>query len=149
VLHADNRAIWRNLRDRFPHPYTDADAQGWLARNATASPSTHWAIEVDGQAAGGIGIDMGEDISARTGEFGYWLGERFWGRGIMSAAVRAVADYAFSQLDVERLQAGVFEWNPASMRVLEKCGFLREGVLRRAVFKDGCLIDAVLYARVR
>jgi RimJ/RimL family protein N-acetyltransferase len=149
VLHADSRPVWRNLRDRFPHPYTATDAQWWLTRPATISPWTHWAIEMEGQAVGGIGFDRGEDVCVRTGEFGYWLGERYWGRGIMSAAVDAVVSHAFSHYDIERLQASVFEWNPASMRVLEKCGFLREGVLRKAVFKDGCLIDAVLYARVR
>ena len=149
VLHANNRSVWRNLRDRFPHPYTPADAEWWLARNATMKPWTHWAIEVEGQAVGSIGFDAGEDVCAGTGEFGYWLGEPYWGRGIMSAAVGAVVSHVFSYHGIERLQASVFEWNPASMRVLEKCGFAREGVLRRAVFKDGCRIDAVLYARVR
>jgi RimJ/RimL family protein N-acetyltransferase len=149
VRHADNRAVWRNLRDRFPHPYTGADADYWLTRCATMSPSTHWAIEVEGEAVGSIGFDLGEDVHARSGEFGYWLGERYWGRGIMSTAVAAVVPHVLEQGPISRLHASVFEWNPASMRVLEKCGFEREGVLRKSVFKDGCLIDAVLYARIR
>jgi RimJ/RimL family protein N-acetyltransferase len=149
VRHADNRAVWRNLRDRFPHPYTVADADYWLTRCATLSPGTHWAIEVEGEAVGSVGFDIGEDVQARSAEFGYWLGERYWGRGIMSAAVSAVVPQVFAHYDIERLQSSVFEWNPASMRVLEKCGFLREGVLRKSVFKDGCLIDVVLYARIR
>ncbi|HEX6528170.1 MAG TPA: GNAT family protein, partial [Burkholderiales bacterium] len=108
-----------------------------------------WVIEVDGCAAGGIGIDAGEGVHAKTARFGYWLGENCWGRGIMSSAAGATADYVFEHFDVARLEAPVFEWNPASMRVLEKCGFVREAVLRRSILKDGQLIDAVLYARLR
>jgi [ribosomal protein S5]-alanine N-acetyltransferase len=68
--------------------------------------------------------------------------------GIMTAAVRATSDHVFAHFNVVRLEAPVFEWNAASMRVLEKCGFVREGVLRSSVFKDGQLIDSVLYARI-
>jgi RimJ/RimL family protein N-acetyltransferase len=146
---ANNRKVWRNLMHVFPHPYTDADADAWFDLLDKTTPRTHWAVEVDGSAAGGIGIDRGEGVHARTARFGYWLGEPYWGRGVMSAAARATADYVFEHFDVARLEAPVFEWNPASMRVLEKCGFVREAVLRRSILKDGELIDAVLYARVR
>jgi RimJ/RimL family protein N-acetyltransferase len=146
---ADNRRVWINLSHRFPHPYTDSDADFWFVLLAKMSPSTHWAIEVDGAAVGGIGLDRGEGVYSKSARFGYWLGEPYWGRGIMSAAVRATAEFALSQLDLVRLEAPVFEWNPASMRVLEKCGFVREGVLRKSVVKDGKIIDAVIYARVR
>jgi ribosomal-protein-alanine N-acetyltransferase len=149
VRHANNRNVWRNLLDRFPHPYTEADADSWLALVGTLSPCTNWAIDVDGEAVGGIGVDPGHGNYARTGHFGYWLGENYWGRGIMSVAVRATVEYVFSHYDVVRLEAPVFEWNPASMRVLEKCGFVREGVLRRSVIKDDQIIDTVLYARIR
>lgn len=108
-----------------------------------------WAIEIDGEAVGGIGVEPGEGIYARSGRFGYWLGEPFWGRGIMTAAVRATVEHAFTNLDLVRLEAPVFAWNPTSMRVLEKCGFEREGVLRNSVLKDGELIDAVLFAKLR
>ena len=146
---ANNRNVWRNLTHRFPHPYTEADADFWFALLAKAPIPTHWAIEVGGEAVGGIGFQLGEGVHARCGHFGYWLGQPYWGRGVMTAAVRVTADYAFGHFDVVRLEAPVFEWNPASMRVLEKCGFVREGVLRRSVFKDGQVIDVVLYARVR
>jgi [ribosomal protein S5]-alanine N-acetyltransferase len=145
---ANNRNVWRNLTHRFPHPYTAADADSWLARVNNATPSTHWAIEVDGCAAGGIGVELGEGVFAKSARFGYWLGESYWGRGIMTAAVRATSEYALSHFGLTRLEAPVFEWNPASMRVLEKCGFVREGVCRRSVYKDGAVIDTVLYARV-
>jgi RimJ/RimL family protein N-acetyltransferase len=146
---ADNRNIWRNLTHRFPHPYTEADADLWFALLGTMAQPTHWAIEVEDQAVGGIGVDIGTGVHAKSGQFGYWLAEPYWGRGIMTAAVRATSDHVLVHLDIVRLEAPVFEWNPASMRVLEKCGFIREGLLRRSVLKDGQIIDAVLYARVR
>lgn len=145
---ANNRRVWRNLKDRFPHPYTGADADAWLALSRTHPERTGWAIEADSTAVGGIGLLPGEDVHAKSAHIGYWLGEPYWGRGIMTAAVRTVSDYAILQLGILRLEAPVFEWNPASMRVLEKCGFAREGVMRKSVFKDGELIDCVLYARV-
>ena len=149
VRFANNRNIWRNLTHRFPHPYTKADADSWLSLLAKMSPPTHWAVEVQGEAAGGIGVILGEGVYAKSAHFGYWLGEPYWGRGIMTAAARRTAEYVFSTFNAVRLEAPVFEWNPASMRVLEKCGFTREGVLRRSVLKDDQLIDAVLYACVR
>jgi RimJ/RimL family protein N-acetyltransferase len=146
---ANNRSIWRNLEDRFPHPYTDADADCWFALLEKLPDVTHWAVEVEGEAVGGIGFERGEGVHAKSARLGYWLGEPYWGRGIMTAAVRATSDYILAHFDLARLEAPVFEWNPSSMRVLEKCGFVREGVLRRSVFKDGQLIDCALYARVR
>jgi ribosomal-protein-alanine N-acetyltransferase len=146
---ANNRNVWRNLTHRFPHPYTEADADSWLARCAQNALPTSWAIELDGQAVGGIGTDPGEGVYAKTARFGYWLGEPFWGRGIMTAAVRATTRHIFDRFDLVRLEAPVFEWNRPSMRVLEKCGFVREGVLRKSVEKDGQIIDAVIYALLR
>ncbi|MGH2570053.1 MAG: GNAT family N-acetyltransferase [bacterium] len=148
VRFANNRNVWRNLEDRFPHPYTERDADEWLSVAAHASEPTHWAIEVDGVAVGGIGVRRGEGIHEKTGIIGYWLGEPYWGRGIATAAVHATSEHVISRFRLVRLEASVFEWNPASMRVLEKCGFLREGVRRRSVLKDGRIIDSVLFARV-
>jgi len=146
---ANDRDVWRNLTHRFPHPYTDADADDWFALLGQMAPPTHWAIEVEGEAVGGIGVELGDGVYGKSGHFGYWLGQRYWGRGIMSAAVHATSAHVLDTFDVVRLEAPVFAWNPASMRVLEKCGFVREGVLRHSVFKDGRIIDAVLYARIR
>jgi len=146
---ADNRSVWRNLTHRFPHPYTDADADSWLVLLATKARRTNWAIEVEGLAVGGIGMDPGEGVYAKTARFGYWLGEAYWQRGIMTAAVRATAEFIFANSEIVRLEAPVFEWNPPSMRVLEKCGFVREGVLRKSVEKDGQIIDMVMYALLR
>lgn len=148
VRNADNRRVWRNLKDRFPNPYTAADAEAWIALTRTNPELAGWAIDVDGQAVGCIGLKPLSDVYARSAHVGYWLGEPFWGRGIVTAAVRAVSELALGQPGYLRLEAPVFAWNPASMRVLEKCGFMREGVMRKSVFKDGEVIDCVLYARV-
>jgi RimJ/RimL family protein N-acetyltransferase len=94
-------------------------------------------------------MDPGEGVYAKTARFGYWLGEPYWQRGITTAAVRATAEFIFANSEIVRLEAPVFEWNPASMRVLEKCGFARECVLRRSVEKDGQIIDVVMYALLR
>jgi len=148
VRDGDNRAIWRNLTHMFPHPYTEADADAWLAYLAAMPEPTSWAIEVEGAAAGGIGVEPGEGVFARSADFGYWLAEPYWGRGIMTEAVRAVVPYAMERFSLCRLESAVFAWNPASMRVLEKCGFQREGVSRASVFKDGEVIDRIVYALV-
>jgi ribosomal-protein-alanine N-acetyltransferase len=148
VRYANNRDVWRNLAERFPHPYTEADADAWFATLDGMAERTHWAIEVGGEAVGGIGVDLGKDIYAKTAHFGYWLGEPFWRRGIMTEAVKAASAHAMSYFDLVRLEAPVFESNPASMRVLEKAGFVREAVLHRAVYKDGRILDTVLYALV-
>jgi RimJ/RimL family protein N-acetyltransferase len=148
VRYADNRNVWRNLTHLFPHPYTEADANEWLATLQAMPEPTHWAIEVDGHAVGGIGVSLGEGVFAKKADLGYWLGEPYWGRGIMTDAASVIAPYAMRRFGLCRLEAAVFAWNPASMRVLEHCGFVREGISRAAVFKDGQVIDEVDYALV-
>lgn len=148
--HADDREVWLNLRDRFPHPYTRDDARRWIALCADEPlRSTNLAIEVGGEVIGAVGFDRLPDVHRLTAEIGYWLGRAHWGRGIATRALTAATRYAFERFDLERLEAGVFEWNPASARVLEKAGYEREGRLRRAVLKDGRLGDVILYARLR
>jgi RimJ/RimL family protein N-acetyltransferase len=148
VAQANNRNVWRNLRDRFPHPYTENDAEAWLALARAQPDWLNWAIVVDDAAVGCVGLEPLTDVHAGTTHIGYWLGEPYWGRGIMTAAVQAIAGHAFSPLGFKRIETPVFAWNPASMRVLEKCGFVREGVMAKSVLKDGELIDSVLYARI-
>lgn len=149
ILNANNYKIWRNLTHMFPYPYTEQDAEFWIKFANEPSPSRHLAIEFEGILVGGIGIIAGEGIHCRTGQFGYWLGEPHWGKGIATAAARGMAEYARLNLPFARLEAGVFGWNAPSMRVLEKVGFVREGILKQSVFKDGELIDCVMYALVR
>lgn len=148
VQYADNRKVWRNLEDTFPSPYTRANAEEWVAFAASRAPLTA-AIEYNGEAVGGIGYERLSGVFRCTAKIGYWLGEPFWGRGIATEALRLATAYAFEQDDLIRLQAWVYEWNPASARVLEKAGYILEGRMRRAVIKDDRNIDAFMYARVR
>lgn len=149
VRHANNRKVWINLRDQFPHPYSVADARNWLELVIDRRPETNFAIAVNDEAVGGIGFTVQLDEGRRSAEIGYWLGEQLWGRGIATEALVAVTDYAFAEFDLCRLYAHVFEWNPASARVLEKAGYEFEGRLRKSVTKVGQTIDKLLYACVR
>jgi RimJ/RimL family protein N-acetyltransferase len=147
VRHANNRNVWINLRDRFPHPYTKKDATTWLDIVVGTKPETNFAIAVNDEAVGGIGFSVQPDVGHRSAEIGYWIGEEFWGRGIASEALHAVSEYAFANHDLCRLFAHVFEWNPASARVLEKAGYVFEGSMRKSVTKDNQTIDQLVYAR--
>ncbi len=150
VRHANNRKIWLNLRDRFPHPYTEADARTWFSLCAAEIGSPHnFAVEFQGEAIGGIGLQFFADVYRMTAEIGYWLGESMWGRGFGTIAAKAVTEYAFATFDLCRLQAMVFGWNPASARVLEKAGYTMEARLRNHIFKDNRICDALMYARLR
>jgi len=147
VLHASNRKVWLNLRDRFPHPYTKKDAQTWLDIVVDSRPETNFAIAVNDEAVGGIGFSLQADVGRRSAEIGYWLGEDYWGHGIASEALTVVTEYAFANFDFCRLYAHVFEWNAASMRVLEKAGYVLEGRLKKSVTKDNQTIDQLMYAK--
>lgn len=144
-LHANNKKVWDNLRDYFPHPYTVEDAKAWIIRQIKIQPPLNLAIDVEGQAVGGIGLIPGRDVERISAEIGYWLGEAFWGRGIMTEAVKAMVRYAMDDLKFIRLYAGVFSGNPGSMRVLEKAGFQKEGVFTKAILKNGKILDEHRY----
>jgi [ribosomal protein S5]-alanine N-acetyltransferase len=147
VRHANNHLVSRRLRDRFPHPYTRADAEQLIAyAQQQSSPPTVFAIEVENEAVGGIGLERKSDVECCSAEIGYWLGEDVWGRGIATAAVGALTSYGFEVLSLSRIFATPFANNPASIRVLEKAGYVREGVLRRSAIKEGVILDQVLYA---
>ena len=147
--YANNRNIWINLKDVFPHPYTMEDAVVWVQLQKDREPPTDLAIADADEAIGAIGLRLQGDVYRRTAEVGYWLGEPFWGQGIATYALQAFTEYAFTTFDLVRLQAFVKEWNPASAHVLEKCGFTLEGRLRKNVTKDGKTVDQFLYALVR
>jgi len=146
---ANNRNIWRNLTHRFPHPYTTDDAVGFLRIATTQQPTSDFAIATADEVIGGIGLQRQSDVHRLTAEIGYWLGEPFWGRGIATRAVRAVTAWAFATTSLERLYACVFATNPASARVLSNAGYQFEGRMRRAVIKDGRILDQLIYAALR
>jgi RimJ/RimL family protein N-acetyltransferase len=147
VRHANNVNIARQLRDRFPHPYTPRHALEFL-EFATAEPPTHFAIEVESEAVGGIGFVRGTDVERYSAEIGYWLAESFWGRGITTESVALLTDYVFATTDTLRLFAVPFAENMASRRVLEKAGYECEGILRASAVKFGEARDQALYSRI-
>jgi [ribosomal protein S5]-alanine N-acetyltransferase len=146
---ANNYAIWKNVRNAFPHPYTPEAADQWLAQAQQQTPPNAFAIEVDGQFVGGIGLVPGVDISCKTAEVGYWIGEPFWGKGITSAALRQLIDIAFEERDFVMLFAYIFEYNTASMKVMEKNGFERKFVAPKTLWKENQLWDAHYYIKLK
>lgn len=144
--HANNRAVSLQLRDRFPFPYEMEQARAFLGWIATQPLPTVWAIEVGGEAVGGIGIELHTDVERVSAEIGYWLGEDLWGRGIATEALIAVTAEAFRRFDLTRLYAVPFADHAASVRVLEKAGYVREGRLRHSAIKDGRIRDQWLFA---
>jgi [ribosomal protein S5]-alanine N-acetyltransferase len=149
ALHANDRDIWLNLRDRFPHPYRLADAEQYISAVSANAVQTSFGIIVDGQAAGCVTLTPGTDVERLSAEIGYWLGRQFWGRGIMTEAVGAATTYALEHLKLVRVFAVPFATNAASMRLLEKVGYRLEGRLRRSAVKDGKVLDQFLYAYVK
>lgn len=147
--HANDADIAKNLRDAFPHPYTRADAETWIAKTTSGDFPNSFAITVDDRAVGGIGLHPRFDIERCSAELGYWLGRPYWGRGLTTAAVRVVTAHAFEQLGLLRVFALPFEENVASVRVLEKAGYVREGLLRCAAIKAGRPRNMFMYAIVR
>lgn len=147
---ADDRRIWLNLRDAFPHPYGLADADRFIDLARRMSPPTYYAIEAGGALAGGIGYVLHGDVERGSAEVGYWLGVAFWGRGIATQALRLLNGEAFTrQPELRRLYALPFASNAASARVLEKAGYRREALLRESAVKDGVIQDQWLYALLR
>jgi len=144
--HANSRRVWQNLRDRFPHPYTTSDAVAFIRRIRGSRPETSFAIAVNGEAVGGIGFMLHQDVERVSAEIGYWLGEAYWGRGICPDALRAVTAYAIEQHGLTRIFAVPFAHNTASCRVLEKAHYTLEGYLRRSAIKEGRICDQKLYA---
>jgi RimJ/RimL family protein N-acetyltransferase len=149
VKHANNLNVARNLRDGFPFPYTQQDAKKWLKMVSENREDIILAIEVGGEAAGGIGLHGLKDVYRFNCEIGYWLSEVHWGKGVMTDAVAAMVEYTFTETHWLRLFATIYDFNPSSMRVLEKNGFLKEAIHRKTVMKDGALHDEHLYSLLR
>jgi [ribosomal protein S5]-alanine N-acetyltransferase len=148
AAHANNPRVWRNMADTFPQPYTLEIAQHWVARGHIDFGGDNWAIACDDVAVGGCGLHRGAGGERCNVEIGYWLGEPYWGRGVVTQVVRVLTARAFALPEVTRVYAAVHADNPVSMRVLEKNGFRREALLRRSACKGGQVIDRVLWARI-
>ena len=143
---ANNKKIWDNLRDQFPYPYTELAAKQWIEIANQDKPLTNFAIVYKNNAVGGIGIIKQTDVFRKNAEIGYWLGEKYWNKGFSTKAVKAMINYTFSNFDVERIFANVFESNIGSIRVLEKCGFTQEAFLKNSVIKNNKIQNCYIYS---
>ncbi|MGH7727163.1 MAG: GNAT family N-acetyltransferase [Vulcanimicrobiaceae bacterium] len=147
---ANDARVAEYMTLRFPSPYSDDDAAAWVALQRVREEPTHFAIDVEGVLAGGISLEPGADIHRGSAEVGYWLGSSFWGRGVATAALRALTEHTLATSSLHRLWAGVMKPNARSARVLERAGYRREAVLESAATtRSGIVVDEVVYARLR
>ena len=147
---ADNKKIADNLRDGFPNPYSVSDAREWLDITLLENnPPRFFAITFNKELAGSIGLVTKSDIYRKNFEIGYFLAEKFWGKGIATKAIKAGTSYAFKDFDIVRVFAEPFSDNTGSRRALEKAGFILEATLRRNVIKNGIIKDSCIYSVLR
>lgn len=146
VLLANNHNVSKYLVDTFPHPYTQQDADWWIEIGSKANHAVTKVIEYQGEFVGSVGIAPQTGWKNHIVEIGYWLGEAYWGKGIATEALKVMTEYATSNLKYKKLFAPVLEPNKASMRVLEKCSYKLEGILKHEVFKEGEYLDIYHYA---
>lgn len=146
VKYANNKKIAMFMTDKFPHPYTIEKGKEFIEFAIKETPPYILAIDIKGEAIGGIGIHPQSDIHCKNAELGYWLGEPFWGNGIISNAIIQIVDYSFMNLDITRIFARPFGTNIASQRVLEKTGFKLEARFEKSLFKNGEFIDELVFA---
>lgn len=146
---ANDPSISIHLRDKFPYPYTQTDAANFIQALENDNPCYSWAIIIDDQLTGVISLILQEDIYRHSAEIGFWLGKEYWSKGIMTEAVDLVCHYAFSELNLIRIYAAVFETNSASLQVLRKNKFVLEGIRTKAVLKNKVLLNDCLMALIR
>jgi len=145
---ANNRNVWMNVRDRFPHPYTVMDALQWIQLREPQKPTENFCICYEGKVAGGIGVMLKDDVYRKSIEIGYFVGEEYWGRGIATRAVGLLLQHIEQNFDAVRIYAEVFERNKASMKVLRNNGFYLEGIRKKAVFKAGVVMDDYVWVKM-
>lgn len=149
--YANNIKIANNLRNVFLYPYTIENAEKYINDCASNDETRQCkrAIVVDGQAVGGIGAFIKDDVYCKSCEIGYWLGEPFWNRGIISEAIKQICDLVFEKYDVVRIFAEPYAYNVGSRKALEKSGFQLEGILKKSVLKNGEIFDSCIYALIK
>lgn len=146
VKFANNQQIAKFMTDQFPHPYTHEKGKAFIEFATQNSPVNIFAIDINGEASGGIGLHFQADIQRKNAELGYWLAEPYWGNGIITKAIVQMIDYGFKKFDINRIYARPFGTNIASQKVLEKAGFVLEARFEKAFFKNGEYIDELIYA---
>jgi len=149
VTIANDKRIADTLRDIFPHPYRRSDAEGYISFVMSQNPIMNFGICYNDKLVGVCGGNALDDVHKFTAEVGYWLGLDYWGKGIASVAVTQLIEHYFTHTPFIRLQANVFSNNLASERVLIKNGLVKEGIMRKYVYKNGEYLDTPLYALLK
>ena len=149
AIYANNKKVGINLRDGFPNPYTIENARSFKEMVDSQNPKTFFAIEYQNDYVGNISLSPGTDVYRKSAEIGYFIGEPFWNNGIVTKAVNLITEWGFSHLDIVRIYTGVFEYNYASQRVLEKCGFVKEAVFRQSICKNDKMYNEIRYAKIK
>lgn len=151
AVNANNKKIADNLRNVFPFPYSKADAEFFvnMCINADKTKDLFLAIDVGGKAVGSIGVFKKDDVYCKSGEIGYWLGEEYWGKGIVTEAIKQICEIAFDKFDLVRIFAEPYAHNTGSRKVLEKAGFELEGIMKKGVYKNGEIHDYCMYSLIR
>ncbi len=145
----NNKRILDNLRDHIPYPYTENDALRFFDYVANTEVEKVFAVIYNNDLCGVVSLVLQKDVHQHSAEIGYWLGEPFWGKGIASKIVAMITKYGFEKLHLKRIYAIVFEGNKASMRVLEKNGYQKEGVLVKAILKNEKLLDEFRFYKLK
>jgi RimJ/RimL family protein N-acetyltransferase len=145
----NNKKIWNNLTNKIPYPYTERDAEIFLKFIERDKHHKAFAIELNREFCGIIGLIKQQDVREKSAELGYWIGEPFWNKGITTEAVKLITEYGFSNLNIIRIYSTVFEYNIASMKVLEKNGYKKEGIFKKAIFKNNKIWDEHRYFKLK
>ena len=146
MKYADNPKIADNLTNIFPNPYTEESGRGFIKFASSHDPKRIMAIDVAGEFVGAIGVHPKDDIMVKNAELGYWLGEPFWGKSIMTKAIQQMVEYGFANFEINRIYAIPFGSNLGSQKALEKAGFKLEGRFEKTIFKNGRYEDELVYA---
>jgi len=146
VHYANNFNVSKFMTNKFPYPYTNEAGITFITYATMDKPTHIFAIEIDGHAVGGIGVHLQTDIQQKNAELGYWLAEPYWGKGIISQAIKEIIPFAFNTYDIVRLFARPFGNNIASQRVLEKAGFTLEARIEKGLYKNEEFQDELIYA---
>lgn len=145
----NNPTVLKNGYDKTPDPFTKQDAIDFINIQLAQDPPQRFLIFHNNELAGEIGITIQEDVHRLCAEIGYFIAEPFWGKGLATAAIKKMTEYTFATFEIVRIMAGVFDFNKASMKALEKNGYYLESIRKRSVIKNGQIIDDYIWVKLK
>ena len=145
----NNPAILNNGYDKTPDPFTKQDAIDFINIQVGKKPPQRFLIFYNNELAGEIGITIQDDVHRLCAEIGYFIAEPFWGKGLATEAIKKMTEYTFATFEIVRIVAGVFDFNKASMKALEKNGYHLESIRKKSVIKNGQIIDDYIWVKLK